>query len=146
MLRLAALSPLGFASALIGLMSLQALAGGSVVAFTVSRDRLEVDSRDFVDVAPGFGPNSVPIVYFKMSPAIARKFGDFTSRHVGEVMDMLVCGRKVMSPRILDPIFWGAVQASGNFTAEESVKLAEQMKTGECPPVSALPRNDFAHS
>ena len=125
---------------------MEAVAGDAAVVISVGEDRLEVASGGFADVTPGFDLNSMPNVMFMMSSATARKFGDFTSRHVGEAMDFWVCGRKVMSPTIIEPIFGGAGQISGNFTVEETVKLAAQMKTGYCTPVSALPLRVLRYS
>ena len=70
-----------------------------------------------------------------MSSAKAAEFGEMTSRHVGDPMDILVCGRLMSSPVIRTPICGGSGQISGGFQMEEAQIIAEKIRTGACAGV-----------
>ena len=70
-------------------------------------------------------------VNIKLSPDSARTFEDFTAAHVGDTLDVMIDGKIVMSPKLIDPIRSGALQISGAFDRKEWTKIVAQLKSGQ---------------
>jgi preprotein translocase subunit SecD len=129
-------------SRVVLLMALCAPAGGlraaePVLSFVVGSERLDLSARDVASAEPHLDANSFPSVLFTMVPAQARAFADLTSRNIGKPMDLLVCGRLMLSPVIRSPITGGGGMISGTFSTEETVRLARVLKTGLCSALTS---------
>jgi preprotein translocase subunit SecD len=73
-----------------------------------------------------------PIVAFKMTPASARLFAEFTAKNVGRKMEVRVDGKTVMAPVIREPILGGSGQISDNsLTVARTQELAERLPAGK---------------
>jgi preprotein translocase subunit SecD len=73
-----------------------------------------------------------PLVSFKMSPASAKLFADFTAKNVGRKMEVRVDGRALMAPVIREPILGGSGQITNReFTAEAAQDLAQRLSAGK---------------
>jgi preprotein translocase subunit SecD len=70
-------------------------------------------------------------VNIKLSPDSARTFEEFTAAHVGDTLDVMIDGKIVMSPKLIDPIRSGALQISGAFDRAEWTKIVARLKSGQ---------------
>jgi preprotein translocase subunit SecD len=119
------------------LLTTPALAADPVLSFVFKTEKLDLDGSGLADASPSFSQQTnEPLVSFRLSKPAARAFGELTARHVGEPMDIVVCGKIISSPIIREPIFAGSGQLSGAFTPEETNALAQTLKTGRCPSTS----------
>lgn len=92
-----------------------------------------LSGEDLVDAQPGFDQNGFPSVNFRFNPTGARKFGDFTAEHVNEPFAIALDGEVITAPNIREPIRGGSGQITGNFTVEESTRLAILLRAGALP-------------
>lgn len=72
-------------------------------------------------------------VAFTLSPEGSKVFADFTARHVGDILAIVVDKTVISVPSINQPIPNGQGVISGNFTAEEANNLAVQLRYGSLP-------------
>jgi preprotein translocase subunit SecD len=73
------------------------------------------------------------VVDFSLTPEGSRIFSDYTSRHVGSYLAIVLDGRVISAPAINEPITGGAGMISGNFTYETANALAVQLRYGSLP-------------
>ena len=72
-----------------------------------------------------------PMVSFKISPASARQFAEFTSRNIGRKMEVRVDGKPILAPVIREPILGGSGQiADRALTIEHARQIAEGIRAG----------------
>jgi preprotein translocase subunit SecD len=72
-----------------------------------------------------------PTIVIELEPDAQRTFAKLTARHIGEVLDLLVDGAVVSSPRIQTVIPGPSVVISGEFTASEAAELARRISSGD---------------
>ena len=72
-----------------------------------------------------------PVVTFWMTDASQKVFAEFTAKHVGRPMALIVDGRVITKPIIREPIIGGQGQIAGNFTVEDAKALAERLSSGK---------------
>jgi preprotein translocase subunit SecD len=70
-------------------------------------------------------------VNIKLSSDSAKAFEDFTAAHVGDTLDVMIDGKIVMSPKLIDPIRSGELQISGAFDRTEWTKIVARLKSGQ---------------
>ena len=63
----------------------------------------------------------------------ARRFGDYTREHVGELFAIVLDGEIISAPRIQTPITGGNGRITGQFTPEEASKIATLIQAGALP-------------
>jgi preprotein translocase subunit SecD len=115
------------------LMATPALAADPVLSFVFKSEKLELGAEGLADASPSFDAQGAqPVVLFRLSQTGASGFAEITARHVGEQMDIIVCGKVIASPIIREAIQGGSGQLSGAFTVEETTALALKLKSGRC--------------
>ncbi|MDB5527161.1 MAG: hypothetical protein JWR51_264 [Devosia sp.] len=72
-----------------------------------------------------------PTIVVELEPDAQRTFAKLTARHLGEVLDLLIDGTVVSSPRIQTVIPGPSVVISGDFTASEAADLARRISSGD---------------
>jgi preprotein translocase subunit SecD len=118
-------------AALMVLASTLAAAEPALV-LVFKKERLGFGPGDIVETSISFDMNNQPGVIFRMSKEKARAFGELTTRNVAQSFDLVVCGKVISSPVIMEPILGGSGMVSGGFSVEEAKKIADQLKTGTC--------------
>lgn len=98
----------------------------------VVRKRVEVSGENLVDAQPTYQQNQ-PVVSFRFDSVGARKFGNVTREHVGELLAIVLDGKVISSPRIREPILGGNGVISGSFTVESANELAVLLRAGALP-------------
>jgi preprotein translocase subunit SecD len=102
------------------------------MAQQVVRKRVEVSGESLVDAQPTYQENQ-PVVSFRFDSIGARKFGDVTRDHVGELLAIVLDNKVISSPRIREPILGGSGIISGNFTVDSANELAVLLRAGALP-------------
>jgi preprotein translocase subunit SecD len=119
-----------------------AVAGaGNVLAKDAEREGLYyildevpvVSGDNLVDAQPSFDQNSRPAVSFRFDTTGARKFGEYTSTHIGEPFAIMLDGTVISAPVIQSAITGGSGIITGNFTVEGSTNLAVLLRAGALP-------------
>jgi SecD/SecF fusion protein len=72
-------------------------------------------------------------VSFEFNAEGTRRFGDFTRKHVGEILAIVLDNRIISAPRINEPILGGKGVIEGNFSAAEAAELATLLNSGALP-------------
>ena len=92
-----------------------------------------VGGDDLDDAQPSFDQNGRPAVSFRFKPTGARAFGDYTAAHIGEPFAIVLDDEVISAPTIQSHIAGGSGIITGNFTVEESTKLAVLLRAGALP-------------
>ena len=92
-----------------------------------------VTGEELNNAQPSFGQNGFPVVNFQFNPAGGRKFGDYTADNIGSPFAIVLDDEVISAPTIQDHIAGGSGQISGNFTIEESNRLAILLRAGALP-------------
>jgi len=73
------------------------------------------------------------VVTFRFNQLGGRKFGRFTSQNVNRPFAIVLDGKVLSAPNIIQPILGGSGQITGGFTIESANNLAIQLKSGALP-------------
>ncbi len=92
-----------------------------------------VTGEELTDAQPSFDQNSRPAVSFRFDPAGGRKFGDYTANNIGRPFAIVLDKEVISAPVIQSHISGGSGIITGNFTVEESTKLAVLLRAGALP-------------
>ena len=92
-----------------------------------------ISGEDLVDAQPDFDENGIPAVSFRLNPSGARRFGDYTAANVGSPFAIVLDEEVVSAPTIRQHIPGGSGIITGNFTPEESTRLAVLLRAGALP-------------
>ncbi len=101
--------------------------------YYILEDTPVVTGEELVDAQPSFDQNGRPAVSFRFNPTGARKFGDFTAEHIGSPFAIVLDNEVISAPVIQSHIAGGSGIITGNFTLEESTKLAVLLRAGALP-------------
>jgi len=92
-----------------------------------------VNGDQLVDAQPAFDQNGRPAVNFRFNPAGGRKFGVYTAENIGNPFAIVLDDEVISAPTIQSHIPGGAGIITGNFTIEESTRLAILLRAGALP-------------
>ncbi|MCV2864759.1 protein translocase subunit SecD [Albidovulum sediminicola] len=92
-----------------------------------------VTGEELVDARPDFDQNGRPAVAFRFNTSGARKFGDYTAAHVGELFAIVLDGKVISAPQIRTHIGGGSGIITGTFTPEQTNNLAVLLRAGALP-------------
>ena len=98
----------------------------------VVRKKVEVSGESLVDAQPTYQDNE-PVVSFRFDSVGARKFGNVTRDHVGELLAIVLDDKVISAPRIREPILGGNGIISGSFTVQAANELAILLRAGALP-------------
>jgi preprotein translocase subunit SecD len=123
---------ISFAGAALLVMASSLAAAEPALVFVFKKERLSFGPGDIVETSISFDMSNRPAVIFRMSQEKARAFGELTTRNAQQRFDLVVCGKVISSPVIMEPILGGSGMVSGGFSGEEAKKIADQLRTGTC--------------
>ncbi|MDX2484086.1 MAG: protein translocase subunit SecD [Pseudodonghicola sp.] len=92
-----------------------------------------VTGDELVDAQPSFDQNGRPAVSFRFDTTGARKFGDYTRDNIGSPFAIVLDDEVISAPVIQSYIPGGSGIITGNFSVEESTKLAVLLRAGALP-------------
>lgn len=122
----------GWIAAAFYLITSSLAAAEPSLVLSFNNEKLVFAPGDIVEAAVVFDLNNRPGVAFRMSAEKARQFGAMTANHIGEKVDLVVCGKVMSSPVIQTPLMGGSGMVSGEFTMEQAKMLAAQLQAGSC--------------
>ena len=74
-----------------------------------------------------------PEILFKLKPSGARVFADYTAKHIGDILAIVLDKRVISAPVIQSAIPDGSGRITGRFTLEEARAIALQLRYGALP-------------
>ena len=77
-------------------------------------------------------------IRLELTPDSRKAFGEFTTRHLNETIDLKVDGEVLMSPRLMEPILGGEVMVSGMFQPGELEKVAKRVSEPDAKVEAAV--------
>ena len=75
----------------------------------------------------------MPIVTVTLDAQSSQDLADFSTEHLGKVLDVLINDRVVMAPTISSPLLTGSFVIAGSFSQSEVDALAEVIGTASAP-------------
>ncbi len=106
-----------------------------IATFLKEQSELVVTGADLLPKSkPDFGQNGAPIVEFELNREGTRRFGEFTRRHIGEILAIVLDGRIISAPRVNSAILQGKGIIEGGFTSiKEAADLSNLLNSGSLP-------------
>ncbi len=92
-----------------------------------------VSGEQLVDSQPAFDQNGAPAVNFRFNAAGGAAFGAYTAQNIGNPFAIVLDGEVISAPVIQSHIPGGSGIITGNFTVEESTRLAILLRAGALP-------------
>ena len=92
-----------------------------------------VSGSDLTNAQAAFDQNNRPAVSFQFNPSGGRKFGVYTRNNIGSPFAIVLDGEVISAPVIQSHIPGGSGIITGNFSVEESNRLAILLRAGALP-------------
>ena len=92
-----------------------------------------VTGEELTDAQPAFDQNGRPAVNFRFNTSGARKFGQYTSDHIGDPFAIVLDNEVISAPVIESAITGGSGIITGSFDVAESTRLATLLRAGSLP-------------
>jgi preprotein translocase subunit SecD len=86
-----------------------------------------------VDAQPSFNQNNQPAVSFRLNATGGRIFGEYTANNIGSPFAIVLDNQVISAPTIQSYISGGSGIITGQFSVEESTKLAILLRAGALP-------------
>ncbi len=109
----------------------QSDSGPQTVYYLISRSSA-ITGRDLRDASAGRDENNRPAVHFNLTGEGGRRFGQFTSSHVGDSLAVVLDGKVQEVARINSEIR-DSGQITGAFTEQQAKDLAMVLRSGALP-------------
>jgi beta-lactamase regulating signal transducer with metallopeptidase domain len=93
----------------------------------------EIAGNVLADASSGVSPDGKALIKFRLTPEAARRFAALTAQNVGHRLAIIVKGRVLTAPMVVDPILGGSGEISGDFNAEQARVLVAQMMGTDIP-------------
>ena len=101
--------------------------------YYVVEEAAVVSGEELVDAQPSFDQNGQPAVSFRFDTTGARKFGDYTAANIGKPFAIILDDEVISAPVIQAHIPGGSGIITGNFSVEETTRLAVLLRAGALP-------------
>ena len=101
--------------------------------YYVVERRPVVSGEQLDDSQPTFDQNGRPAVNFRFNPSGGRDFGAHTANNIGRPFAIVLDGEVISAPTIQSHIPGGNGIITGNFSIEESTRLAILLRAGALP-------------
>ena len=92
-----------------------------------------VSGTQLTNAQPSFDQNNRPAVSFQFNPVGGRKFGEYTKNNIGNPFAIVLDKQVISAPVIQSYIPGGAGIITGNFSVDESNRLAILLRAGALP-------------
>ena len=92
-----------------------------------------VSGENLTNAQPSFDENGLPAVSFNFNPSAALKFGNYTKENIGSPFAIVLDEVVISAPTIRSHIPGGSGIITGNFSVEESNRLAILLRSGALP-------------
>ena len=96
--------------------------------------RIILSGDNLIDAQPRMdNQNNQTVVSFNLDRVGAKKFARATSSGVGKKLAIILDGKIISAPNIVEPIIGGAGQITGDFTFQSATDLALLLRSGALP-------------
>ena len=96
--------------------------------------RIVLSGDNLIDAQPKMGnQTNQTVVYFNLDRVGAKKFAKATTTGVGKRLAIILDGKIISDPSIIEPIIGGSGQITGNFTFQSATDLALLLRSGALP-------------
>ena len=92
-----------------------------------------VSGSQLTNAQPSYDQNNRPAVSFQFNPVGGRKFGEYTKNNIGNPFAIVLDDQVISAPIIQSHIPGGAGIITGNFSVDESNRLAILLRAGALP-------------
>ncbi len=92
-----------------------------------------LEGKDIETARRSVGEGNMPVVAFKLTDEGARKFGEATTKFLGQTISITLDGTVISAPTVNSAIMGGEGIIEGNFTQESAQDLALQIESGALP-------------
>ncbi len=99
----------------------------------VVKKRVLVSGGELTSANVGTDQSQRPAIDFRFNGSGTQKFAEATSQNVGHRFAIILDGRVVSAPNIINPITGGSGQITGNFTIQSASELVNVLKGGALP-------------
>ena len=107
----------------------------------VVKRRVLVDGQSLVSASPGFDQSGRPAIEFRFNGQGTRKFAEASTENVGKRFAIVLDGRAISDPTIIEPITTGSGQITG-VTQEYATNVALLLRSGALPaPMKVVEQN-----
>ncbi|MFZ0422507.1 MAG: hypothetical protein WAL80_06485 [Xanthobacteraceae bacterium] len=107
------------------------LLAAAITASTIASAFAQTLQIEVAQAEPGYDPRTgAPVVNFRMTPGSARAFAELTQKNVGRTVAVIVDGRVISKPVILQPILGGAAVIEDHLGVEEARTMAAGLSAG----------------
>jgi preprotein translocase subunit SecD len=87
----------------------------ALAAFAHGAAAAEILPLDVEKATVTYGFPDQTALDLQLTPHGGEAFATFTERHVGKTVDLVIDGKVMMSPRLVEPITGGRIAVSGKF-------------------------------
>lgn len=102
--------------------------------FVAVKSRALLSGDDLARADPSFDQrDGQPVVSFRFNSRGARIFGTATQQNTGKRFAIVLDGKVITAPNIIEPILGGSGQIQGSFTPESAKELADLLNAGALP-------------
>ena len=101
--------------------------------FYILNSKDVVSGSELTNAQAAFDQNNRPAVSFQFNPSGGRKFGAYTRNNIGSPFAIVLDGEVISAPVIQSHIPGGSGIITGNFSVEESNRLAILLRAGALP-------------
>jgi len=102
-------------------------------AYYILERRPVITGEHLVDAQPSFDQNNRPAVSFRLNPTGGRLFGEYTAANIGNPFAIVLDEEVISAPTIQSHIPGGSGIITGQFSVEESTRLAILLRAGALP-------------
>ena|SRR6185437_8737733 len=88
-------------------------------------DNVRLDIRNAI---VAYDRHDHPAIRARLTPRSAVAYFRFTRFYQGRIIELLVDGRVVSAPRIVEPITGGLILLSGSLSYEQAARIAQRLK------------------
>jgi hypothetical protein len=113
------------------LFRLPATPHGAAGVAPVASDMAPPDDNVRLEIrnaAVAYDQNDRPAIRARLTERSALAYFRFTRFYQGRIIELLVDGRVVSAPRIVEPITGGLILLSGSLTYEQAARIAQRLK------------------
>lgn len=102
--------------------------------FVVVKSRALLSGENLTRANAAFDPrDGSPVVSFRFDGYGTREFGRITQQNVNKRFAVVLDGKVITAPNIIEPILGGSGQIQGNFTVDSAEELASLLRAGALP-------------
>jgi preprotein translocase subunit SecD len=117
---------------LVLLLAGPALSDPALISFEAGHETIHVTGEDIERVETTLDPGGGPAITVRLHSSFDARFADVTQRNIGNAMAVRICGEIVAEPILMSALTHADfIITTGS--VEDSIHLAEQLKTRTCP-------------